>query len=349
LAEELIHLDGGAGEGGGQIVRTAISLSLITQRPFQISRIRANRKPDGLRPQHLACVRGAEAISAAASEGAAVGAKELTFIPGPVRTGEYLLEVGTAGATPLLLQCLLYPLALAGGSQLTLRGGTHLPHAPAFHYLSWVWLPMLRRFGFQAQVQLRYAGFYPEGGGEWRAVIEPARDPGEPVSLVSRGNLHEMDVASFVAGVPFEIAERQSKAALGKLRELGIRPTAENLPLPTMRSQGTVVLIRAAFEHTVAGFTALGARGKRAEEVGQEAAALVAQFMEGAGAVDEHLGDQLLLPAALLAAGRMGPARETRYTVATVTEHLTTCAAVIREFLPVRIEVSPGGEVVVSP
>src|SRR5205823_4585548 len=135
----MIELDGSEGEGGGQILRTALTLSLITQAPFRITRIRANRDPSGLRPQHLACVRGAEAISGAHSEGARVGASELEFHPAPVKPGDYLLEVGTAGSTPLLFQCLFFPVALAGGGQLRLLGGTHLPHSPVYHYLAWVW------------------------------------------------------------------------------------------------------------------------------------------------------------------------------------------------------------------
>src|SRR5215218_8750602 len=167
-----VVLDGGEGEGGGQIVRTALSLSLITGRPLHLHHLRANRRPSGLRPQHLACVRGAEAISGGTSEGAAVGASEIHFTPRPVRPGDYLLEVGTAGSTPLLLQCLFYPLALAGGGTLTLRGGTHLPKSPSFHYLQEVWLPVMRAYGLPAALSLTHAGFYPEGAGELRAQID---------------------------------------------------------------------------------------------------------------------------------------------------------------------------------
>ncbi|QRN92960.1 RNA 3'-phosphate cyclase [Archangium violaceum] len=346
-----VELDGSEGEGGGQILRSALSLSLITGRPFHMTRVRANRQPPGLRPQHLACVRGAEALSGGRGEGAAVGASELRFEPGPVRAGDYLLEVGTAGSTPLLFQCLFYPLALAGGGSLTLRGGTHLPHSPSYHYLVGVWQPVARAYGLNASLRLVHAGFYPEGAGEFIAEVEPVREPPSRVELLARGTLRDLSVSSFAGGLSFGIAERQSKAAVAALRERGIYAHAENRPLPTTRSVGTVTFILAQFENTLAGFTALGERGRPAEEVGREAAEEVARFMESGGALDEHLGDQILLPAALLAAGRLGAAspRTTRYTTARVTEHLTTHARVIERFLPVRVTVEPGGEVEVAP
>ncbi len=338
LKEPLV-LDGSEGEGGGQILRSALSLSLVTGRPFRITRIRAQRKPDGLRPQHLACVRGAVAISDARCEGAAVGSSELEFWPGEVKPGEYLFEVGTAGSAPLLLQCLYYPLVLAGESRLTLRGGTHVPHSPSYHYLAWVWLPMLTAFGLAGQLVLRRAGFYPEGGGEFKAVIGDRLPVQDKVHFPARGTLRDMDVTSFVGGLSFEIAERQATAAVSALREKGIYCSAENLPLPTARSKGTMVFIRAQFEHTLAGFTALGHRGHPAEKVGREAAEQVAEFMESAGALDLHLADQLLLPAGLLASGLLQPglSGETLFSAASVTAHLTTNASVVEKFLPARV------------
>ncbi len=346
-----VELDGSEGEGGGQILRSALSLSMITGRPFQIEKIRAKRKPGGLRPAHLACVRGAETVSSSQSEGAEVGSEELSFVPGPVKPGEYVIEVGTAGSTPLLFQCLFYPLALAGGGMLTLRGGTHVPHSPVFHYLSWIWLPAVEAFGLRARLQLRHAGFYPEGAGEWRATVLPREEPPNRVDVPSRGTLGEVEVSSFVAGLPFELAERQAKAAVGALRERGIHSQAESVPLPATRSQGTVVFIRAEFENTAAGFTALGDRGRRSEDVGREAADQLARFMEGGGAIDEHLGDQLLMPAALLAAGLLGPSSPatTLFKPSRITEHLTTHARVLERFLPeVEISVDASGIVQVQ-
>ncbi|MHB8875453.1 MAG: RNA 3'-terminal phosphate cyclase [Myxococcaceae bacterium] len=350
-SREPVDLDGSFGEGGGQILRSALSLSLVTGRPFRLRNIRAMRKPPGLRPQHLACVRGAEAISASHSEGARVGAPELFFTPGPVRPGEYLVEVGTAGSTPLLFQCLFFPLALAGGGQLVLRGGTHVPKSPSYHYLAWVWAPVMSAFGLHASLQLRHAGFYPKGGGEFRGGVEKSAEPPTLVDLPARGTLTEVRVTSFVAGLPLSIAERQGASAVSALRERGIHCDSENLPLPTNRSQGTAVFIRAYFENTLAGFSALGERGKPAEVVGREAAEELARFMESGGSIDQHLGDQLLMPAALLAAGLLGPSSPgtSRYVAAEVTAHLTTHAWLLQQFLPVTIEVSAGGEVKVAP
>jgi RNA 3'-terminal phosphate cyclase (ATP) len=346
-----VELDGSEGEGGGQILRLALALSLVTGRPFHLKRIRERREPSGLRPQHLACVRGAEAISASRSEGAAVGASELSFEPAPVRPGEYLLEVGTAGSTPLIFQCLFFPLALAGEGSLTLRGATHLPNSPSYHYLVGVWLPMVQAYGLRASLRLAQAGFYPEGTGEFRAEIGALETPPTLVDLPSRGTLSDIAVGSYVGGLPFGLAERQSQAAVAALREQGIYCHAENRPLPASRSAGMMTFILAQFENTIAGFTAIGERSQAPEEVGREAAQAMARFMESGGALDAYLGDQILLPAALLAAGKLGAAQPgtTRYTTERVTEHLTTQARVIERFLPVRVKVETEGTIEVVP
>ncbi|MCY1032110.1 RNA 3'-terminal phosphate cyclase [Corallococcus sp. BB11-1] len=347
----LVLLDGSMGAGGGHILRSALCLSLITGRPFQLTRLREQREPSGLRPQHLASVRGAEALSTSTSEGAVVGASELRFTPGPVRAGDYLLEVGAAGSTPLLFQCLVYPLALAGGGRLTLRGATHPRNSPSFHALTGAWLPVARAYGFPVQLSLTHAGFHPEGAGEFTAQVGAPGEPPLRVDLPARGVLREVRVASFVGGLPFAVAERQSRAAVAALRERGILAEADNRPLPVTRSQGTVTFVLAQFEHTVAAFTSLGDRALDAEAVGRSAAESLTRFMETGGALDEHLAEQLLLPAALLASGRLGPVTPgtTRFTTARVTGALTTQAEVLRRFLPVAIDVEPGGLVEIRP
>jgi RNA 3'-terminal phosphate cyclase (ATP) len=344
-----VMLDGSEGEGGGQILRTALSLSLITGRPFELSHLRAHRRPPGLRPQHLACVRGAQAMSGGRSEGAQVGSDHLTFEPGQPKAGNYELDVGSAGSTPLLLQCLFFPLCLAGGGSLLLRGGTHLPHSPTWQYLSWIWAPTMAAYGLRAELQLRYAGFYPQGGGEVFARVLPAAEPPTGVDLPARGTLRDVHVTSLVGGLPFTIAERQAKAAVGALLQRGIICEPEKLPLPVLRSVGSAVFVRAQFENTAVGFSALGERGRPAEAVGQDAAAQLLGFMESAGALDEHLADQILLPAALLAAGRLGPVGQTRFTTSRVTGHLTTNAKVVERFLPVRVEIDAEAGVQVAP
>jgi len=282
-----------------------------------------------------------------------VGASEISFRPAPVKPGDYLLEVGTAGSAPLLLQCLFYPLSLAGGGKLTLRGGTHLPHSPVYHYLAAVWLPAVQAYGLSAELRLEQAGFYPQGGGEIGAVLSERAQPPTLVELPARGTLADVDVTSFVAGgLPLAIAERQGAAAVAALQRKGIYSHSENRPLKSTLSRGTAVFIRAQFENNMAGFSALGEGGRPAEQVGEDAAAELAKFMAGSGALDPHLADQLLLPAALLAAGLLGDAEpgRTRFTTSEVTPHLTTNADVLQRFLPgIRIAVdAERGEVAVE-
>jgi RNA 3'-terminal phosphate cyclase (ATP) len=313
--------------------------------------VRAKRQPSGLRPQHLACLRGAEAISAGRAQGAEVSSSEVQFTPGEVRPGDYLLEVGSAGSTPLLAQCLFYPLALAGPSRLVLRGGTHVPHSPSHPYLAQVWLTAVTAYGFRASAQLRLAGFYPEGGGELVLDIGARQEPPALVELLHRGTLGQVEVTSFVAGLSFDIAARQGQAAAAALKGYGVACEVTNRPLPQSRSVGTGVFVLASFENTVAGFTALGEKGKSAEKVGAEAAEALESFLAGSGALDEHLADQILLPAALLAAGRLGPSQPgtTRFRTAKVTEHLRTHAEVVQRFLPVEVRWTDDGEVLVAP
>jgi RNA 3'-terminal phosphate cyclase (ATP) len=281
-----------------------------------------------------------------------VGASELRFQPAKVKAGDYLFEVGTAGSAPLLLQCLFYPLALAGGGRLTLRGGTHLPNSPVYHYLAAVWLPAVQAYGLSAELRLEQAGFYPQGGGEIGAAVSGPAQPPTLVELPARGTLAEVGVTSFVAGLPLAIAERQGAAAVAALQRRGIYSHSENRPLKSTLSRGTAVFIRAQFENTMAGFSALGERGRPAEQVGEDAAGQLGKFMAGSGALDPHLADQILVPAALLAAGLLGDSQpgRTRFTTPEITPHLTTNADVLQRFLPqIRIDLdAERGEVAVE-
>ncbi|XXF81458.1 RNA 3'-terminal phosphate cyclase [Myxococcaceae bacterium GXIMD 01537] len=346
-----VLLDGSEGDGGGVLLRSALSLSLVTGRPFRLTHFREREDAPGLRPAHLACVRGAEALApSSTSEGAEVGATELTFTPGPVRAGDYLLDAGAVG-TPLLFQCLFLPLALAGGGSLTLRGATHLAQGPSYPYLVGVWQPALQAYGLRAGFRLIGAGFSPEGAGEFRARVEPPHEPPRLVELPARGTLHDIAVSSSVGGLPFAFAERQSRAAEAALRERGLYCHVENRPLPATRSAGSVTFILAQFEYTLAGFTVVGERARPPEDVGREAAEAVTRFMETGGALDEHLAEQLVLPAALLAAGRLGASTPgtTRFTTARVTGHLRAQARAAETFLRVRISADAGGSVEIRP
>jgi RNA 3'-terminal phosphate cyclase (ATP) len=353
-----IVLDGSEGEGGGQILRTALSLSAITGKAFTITRIRANRMKPGLRPQHREATRAVGQLVDADISGDEVGSSRLEFHPRKTAAaGDFTFDIGTAGSTPLLFQTVCWPLALAGAaSTVTLRGGTHQDHAPSFHYLALVWAAAVARLGFKFGFELATAGFYPEGGGEFSARIEPAH-PMPPLDLRQRGTLQEVEVVSMVGGLGYEIADRQAARTLKGLRELGINAQSERVPVPARLSKGGHVLIVSTFERTRAGHGAVSARERSPEQIADDAVHAFRDHLARGAAVDRQLGDQLLMPAALVAARLLPPppgvVPTTRFTVAAVTKHLTTNAAVIRRFLDVEVTISgreeEEGEVRVQP
>jgi RNA 3'-terminal phosphate cyclase (ATP) len=354
-----IVIDGAESEGGGQLLRTSLSLAAVTGHPFTVTRFRAERKKIGLRPRHLEVVRAMAGLCDATVDGAEEGSERITFAPRRAvqPAAELAIDLGTAGAATLLLQTLCWPLALAGGpSRLTLRGGTHFDHAPTFHDLALVWAPMMARLGFPIELGLQAAGFYPEGGGEFTARIEPAR-PMPPLDLRHRGTLRDVEVVAMVGGLGYEVAVAQADHALRALRGLGIAGEAERLPLPVRGSRGTHVLLVASFERSRSGHGAV--RSGEAFGAGPFEAAVdrLRRHLERGGAIDPRLADQLLLPAALLAAGRVPPPPgvipATRFTTSEVTSHLLANAAVVRRFLEVEISVlgrlGEEGEVRVQP
>ncbi|OOG26410.1 RNA 3'-terminal-phosphate cyclase [Thioalkalivibrio denitrificans] len=331
-----VHIDGTMGEGGGQVLRSSLTLALLTGRPVRLTRIRARRDRPGLGFQHRMAVHAAARISRARVDGDRVGSQDLEFVPGPVVPGDYHFDIGTAGNTSLVLQTVLLPLALApGASTVGVTGGTHVPLSPCFHYLDWHWRTMLSRLGLGFDLRMTMAGFYPQGGGEIHAAIRgDARI--DALDLRDRGRLLEVHGLSAVANLPEEIAQRQRGRALRGLAAIDcpVHIAIESLPA---RSQGTVLVLLARFEHSQACFFALGARGKRAERVADEAVEELLAFLATDGAVDRWLADQLLLP--LACAG--GPSV---FRTGEVTLHLLTHAEVIRRFLPVtiRIDGEPG-------
>jgi RNA 3'-terminal phosphate cyclase (ATP) len=328
----MIEIDGSLGEGGGQIVRSALTLATATGQAVQIVHVRARRPRPGLQAQHLTAVRAAAEISGAEVQGAHLGSSDLTFAPGAVRPGEFRFDIGTAGSTSLVLQTVALPLSLAdGGSDVTVIGGTHVPWSPCTHFLDLQWLPFLRRMGLAVEISFRLAGFYPQGGGEVYARIDPARTLA-PLHLPERGALKRISGISAVANLDISIAERQRGQALRRLRGRDKQIEIELLELPA-RSKGTFLLLLAEFRHGSACYVALGALGKRAEQVADEACLWLEKFLASTGAVDEYLADQILLPLAFAD----GPSE---YRTAKVTTHLLTNAAVIRAFGAADIEIT---------
>lgn len=329
----LLEIDGSTGEGGGQVLRSSLSLSILTGKPVRVSCIRANRDRPGLRPQHLMALRSAARISKGIVRGDRVGSTDITFEPGPAVPGNYLFDIGTAGATSLVMQTLLLPLALADASStLTIHGGTHVPWSPCYHYLDWNWRPLLNRIGIAFELELQMAGFYPHGGGQIAAQI-PGGSRIQGLQLCQRGRLLGIQGLSAVADLPREIAERQRKQAQKRLNELPAPPECviDIANLPT-RSKGTLLVLLAEFEQGRACFFALGARGKRAETVADETVDALVEFLATDATVDHWIADQLLLPLALADS-------RSEFITSRVTGHLMTNADIINQFMQVDISI----------
>jgi RNA 3'-terminal phosphate cyclase (ATP) len=333
----MLTIDGSHGEGGGQILRTALTLSTITGRPMRIERIRAGRKHPGLRPQHLTAVRAAAAICGAQVEGDELGSQSLTFIPGDLpRPSEYVFDVaeaaqgGSAGSVGLVLQTIFLPLALAKGeSHLTIRGGTHVPWAPPVSYLIHVFLPTLARMGAQAQIELVRWGFYPAGGGEIQVQIE-GQATVDPIQLTERGKLRRVWGTAAVMDLPAHIPQRMANRAHNVLAEEGVQAQVEPRRLRGAGPGAGIFLFadyESAGQSTRAGFTAYGRKGLPAERVAETACESFSIHHRSGRPADPHLADQLVLPMAL-AQG------ESQITTSQVSHHLLSNTWVVGRFLP---------------
>ncbi|MBI2002234.1 MAG: RNA 3'-phosphate cyclase [candidate division NC10 bacterium] len=334
MGEPVLTIDGSQGEGGGQVLRTALALSAIRGVPVEIHSIRARRKNPGLQPQHLTAVTALAAVSVARVEGAHLGSNRVRFVPGPIQPGEYRFDVGTAGSTALVLQALLVPLALAGGpSRITLTGGTHVPWSPPADYMQEVWLPALADLGLCARLDVGRWGFYPKGGGRIVVEVEGGADL-RPIALLHRSGGLRLRGVSAVANLPRGIAERQRDRALRRLaaegRDAEVAVTEAESP-----GTGSFLMLVAEVAGLRAGFSALGERGKPAEQVADEAVNALLEFLKGEAGCDPHLADQLVLPMAL-APGT------SRLTTSRVTRHLPTTAQVVQQILGCPMQI--GGE-----
>ncbi|MGZ8160296.1 MAG: RNA 3'-terminal phosphate cyclase [Methylobacter sp.] len=342
MTDKLI-IDGSHGEGGGQILRSTLSLSVITGRPVRIENLRANRKKPGLAAQHLTSVRAAAMLCGAEVQGAELSSQTLQFIPRrPVRAGDYSLDVaearegGSAGAVMLVLQTLLPPLALAAGvSTVMLRGGTHVDMSPSYDYVHDVWLPTLARMGVRAELSLARSGWYPVGRGEVRLRIAGSEKL-LPLNLEHRGPLRKITGRARAANLPAHVCERMAYHARELLEQAGMAAEIEAVDMKAACS-GAGLYLTAHYENCLAGFGAQGKRGKPAEQVAEEACFALLQHYQSGAALEQHLADQLILPAALCRG-------ESAFSVERISPHLVTNAWVVQRFGLARIDIVPAAD-----
>lgn len=330
----MILIDGSFGEGGGQVLRTCLSLSVILGKPFKIYNIRKSRPKPGLQPQHLACVKACAEISEAEVSGAELNSTEIVFIPKrKPENRTFLFDIKTAGSTSLLFQTLLYPLALSKGGKLILKGGTHVPFSPSFHYIKYVFLPFIEVLGLKADIKLEKAGFYPKGGGEIRANIFPWNNfilPGMGKEFLPEAIFIHSIVSE---DLPSHILERQANSAKGKILEVNLKPSNEILERVKSDSPGTMLFIYSIDKDNVkrAGFSELGKKGYPAEKVGENSASKFLNFLKTRAQIEEHLADQILIPLSFVIIKSIE--KEISFTTSRVTKHLLTQAWLIPQFL----------------
>jgi RNA 3'-phosphate cyclase len=329
MSNDWVELDGSFGEGGGQILRTSLALSLITSKPFRLHNIRARRPKPGLQPQHLMSVQAATAIGSARVLGASLKSTELSFEPGEVVPGDYTFRIGTAGATGLVLHTIYLPLALAGKpSHLIIEGGTHVKTSPCYDFLATTWRGYMDLLGLRISLNLVRPGFYPRGGGVLEADIEPVA---QLTAIDLPGSEAVTSIAGFsiVAGLPAHIAARQARQAHNRLAQEGLEVSLREESWPGGPGSVLVLILNTSPVPTL--FFSLGERGKPAERVADEAVDQVLAYLAtGPAGVDEHSADQILLPLAL-AHGT------SHFPTSGISTHLMTNADVIHKFVDRRI------------
>jgi RNA 3'-terminal phosphate cyclase (ATP) len=319
----MISIDGSEGEGGGQIVRNACALSLVTGQPFQITNVRGGREKPGLMRQHVTAIEAACAIGGATCEGLGVGASEITFTPGRVIPGEYHFAVGTAGSTGLVLQTVLMPLLLADApSRLVLDGGTHNMLAPPFDFIARSFLPIINRMGPTVVAKLVRHGFFPRGGGRIEIDVTPA--PLKRIECVERGAAVAQAATAIFAAIPADVAERELKVAR-KMLPAWPEDAFAVRELPGEQGPGTILLLEAAFEHVTEVVSGFGKLGLSAEKLAATAANRMAGYLASDAFAGPYLADQLLLPFAIAGGGC--------FTTVKPSQHSRTAADVIARFL----------------
>lgn len=337
-----MRIDGSYGEGGGQIVRSAVALSALTGQEIRIDNVRAKRGKPGLAAQHLTAVMGVASLCDGEVDDGFIGSTSIGFRPGKVLGGRYELDVGTAGSVTLVLQaCMLASVHAPMATEMVIKGGTNVRMSPPVDYYSEVLLPLLARMGVEVELEVLSRGFYPQGGGEVQVVLPPAPQL-IPLDIMERGKLEEVGGIVFSQNLPEHVGQRLGHAA--RKAFLG-----HDLKLRNMRSSGhstgAGLSLHARYQNTVMGADALGEKGVPAERVGEEAVERLKEEMVGPGTLDGHAADQLVAYMALAN-------RPSRFIVQDVSLHLSTQMWLLRQFLPVEFEereLEDGTLVVVKP
>jgi RNA 3'-phosphate cyclase len=332
----LIEIDGSSGEGGGQVVRTAVALGAVTGQPIRVSNVRARRDPPGLAPQHLAALQAVAALCSARCEGLALGSTGLTFVPGRLAGGEYAFDIGTAGSATLVLQALVPVLLCADApSRVLVAGGTDVRNAPPFDYFQAVLLEWLRDRGARAAATAPRRGYYPRGGGVVEVQVVPGRP--RPWSEAERGSLIGIDGSAHVGNLPIDIARRMREAAVAALGTPAPGPVAveeRGLGPELAAGAGGAVVLRARFARSVLGAARVAQCGVRAEAIGHAVGSALASDIATGAMVDVHLADQILVHLALAGGA-------SSFTVRKVSMHAQTAMQLIAQLLPVRFSVTP--------
>ncbi len=322
-----VTIDGSRGEGGGQILRTSLALSVITGRPVHLRKIRARRSKPGLRRQHLTAVKAAATICGGELNGDGLSSSAVSLIPGPVRPGDYSFRVGTAGSACLVLQTVLPALLCASGpSTVTVEGGTHNSMSPPFDFLQRCFLPLLARMGAVVDLSLERAGFYPAGGGRLRAVIQ-ACEALQPLELMDRGQLRQRSARALLANLPDHIAERELTVVRQQLDWVEAETTVERMD--KAKGPCNALMLEVGHDNVTELVTGFGEKGVPAETVAARTIAELQAYLASSAPVGEHLADQLMLPMALAGAGR--------YRTLPLSLHSKTNIETIQKFIDVDI------------
>lgn len=369
MTDKVLKIDGSTGEGGGQIIRTALALSMLTGTPIEISNIRAGRAKPGLMRQHLMCVRASQEIANAEVSGAHLGSLAFKFTPKEIVSGDYTFDIGSAGSTSLVLQTILPALLFAntegaaninshGISTVTIKGGTHNPFSPTTDFLQQAFIPAVAKLGMQVEIELKQAGFAPIGGGEIAVTVQPflRRADAPPFKLTKRGALQGVTLVASNLNLDHDICQRELASAQASLVAAGIDTSLLTSKSSKLRGIGEGNTCYAVIEHKLAGdvdsdadsetrsshlhvevFTLLGEKRTSAEKMGNRLAGLVKRYLLQSDAlVDEYLTDQLLLPLALSGGGE--------FSTRMISQHTETQAWLIEQFLPVEISFERIGE-----